>query len=508
MENNADKIKSTLGQMLDAKRLAHTFAVCETAVILAERFGADKSKAYLAALVHDCARGYDGKELKTYCNEHSIELDDYMKNDINPVHALVGADMAKRRFGIDDEEIISAIKNHAVGCENMTLLDKIILVADAIEPHRTGSDADEARNAAEQDLDETIVPVMRIKSYYLSGKPMHPYSYMMLNKLRETKLYFAWVQRICADKDIAINGKMTHVKDGKLFCVSSSIGNLYLKKTGNFIIDELTFTQKLMELGLISLPEWIGYDHDMSVCLMRDMGGCDLSLLPTLDMETSLNMFISLSRLQKDSIQYVESKGFCGVDYRISTMLEELEDLPETAYTMLSDTQYRITQEETEKLKQNAEHIKTMLESIKNSCLPDTIHHGDLGTYNVRVIDGKSIFYDWGCGGVSHPFFDTFRLLSSIRGKLPADVPAKEMIIDTYLGEWLEYGNREELKNIFTAINGLAGFYMAYVKYIKTRDVHLSFANNMEAIAAHCLEPNNRYATASTYLKRFIANEF
>jgi len=72
----------------------------------------------------------------------------------------------------------------------------------------------------------------------------------------------------------------------------------------------------------------------------------------------------------------------------------------------------------------------------------------------------------------------------------------------------LDYGNYEELKNIFTAIDGLAGFYMAYVKYIRTRDVHISFDNNMEAIAEHCLEQNNRYATASTYLKRFIANDF
>ena len=431
-----------------------------------------------------------------------------MKNDINPVHALVGADMAKRRFGINDEKIISAIKNHAVGCENMTLLDKVILVADAIEPHRTGSDADEARNAAENDIDEAIAPVMRIKSYYLQGKPMHPNSGMMLDKLSETKLYFDWVQRICAEKNITINGKITHIKDGKLFCISSSIGDLYLKKAGSFIIDELTFKLNLMELGLVSLPEWIGYDHDMSVCLMRDMGGFDLSLLPSLDMETAFNMFISLSRLQKDSIQYVESKDICGVDYRIGAMLEELEDLPEIAYTMLSDTQYRITRDETEKLKRNTEHIKMVLKSIKKSCLPDTIHHGDLGTYNVRIINGKAIFYDWGCGGVSHPFFDTFRLLSSIRGKLPTDVSAKDMILDTYLGEWLEYGSREELKNIFTAIDGLAGFYMAYVKYIRTRDVHLSFANNMEAIAAHCLEPNNRYATASTYLKRFIANDF
>jgi 8-oxo-dGTP diphosphatase len=327
-------------------------------------------------------------------------------------------------------------------------------------------------------------------------------------KLIETKLYFNWVQRICTEKNIKIIGRMTHVKDGKLFCVSSNIGDLYLKKTTSFIIDELTFTLKLMELGIINLPEWIGYDHDMNVCLMRNMGGSDLSLLPTLEMETSLNMFTSLSRLQKDSIQYVKSEGFYGFDYRIGTMLAELEDLPESAYKMLSDTQYRITRDEVEKLKRNAKHITALLESIKKSCLPDTIHHGDLGTYNVRIIDGKCIFYDWGCGGVSHPFFDTFRLLSSIRGKLPTDVAAKEMIIDTYLGEWLEYGSYKELKNIFMTIDGLAGFYMAYVKYIRARNLHITFTNKPEAISADGLGLDMRYSTAATYLKRFITNDF
>jgi hypothetical protein len=250
--------------------------------------------------------------------------------------------------------------------------------------------------------------------------------------------YFDWVKKVCAEKNIVLSGKITQITDAKLFCVSSSVGNLYLKKTTAFINDELSFTHKLMELGIINLPEWIGYDHDMKVCLMRDMGGSDLSLLPSLDMETSKNMFISLSRIQKDSVQYVKSKDFCGFDYKIGTMLEEMRELPESAYKMLSVTQHRLTREEAEKLKRNTEHARTVLESINGLILPDTIHHGDLGTYNVRIVDGKSIFYDWGCGGVSHPFFDTFRLLSSIRGKLPTDVPTKEIIIATYLKRFIE----------------------------------------------------------------------
>ena len=125
MNDKLTEIKDTLKEMLDETRFAHTIAVCETAVMLAERFGADKEKAYLTALLHDCARGLNTEQQRAYCKENGIVLDEYMENDINPVHALIGADMAKRRFGIDDEEILNAISRHAVGCEDMTLLDKI-----------------------------------------------------------------------------------------------------------------------------------------------------------------------------------------------------------------------------------------------------------------------------------------------------------------------------------------------------------------------------------------------
>ena len=320
--------------------------------------------------------------------------------------------------------------------------------------------------------------------------------------------YLDWAEKTCAEKNIRINKKLTHIKDEKLFCISSDIGDLYLKKTGNFIVDELMFTHKLMELGIISQPEWIGYNPNMQIFLMRDMGGSDLSLLPSLDMDTSINMFVSLANIQKKSIQYVKSKELYGFDYTIDTMLKETNDLPELSYEMLLDTKYRLSQNEAEKLKQNTKHVRTVLESVKKSCLPDTVHHGDLGTYNVRVVDSKSIFYDWGCGGVSHPFFDTFRLISSIRNKLPTNIPAKEIIVDAYLREWSEYGSHKELSNIFAAIDGLVEFYMTYVKYIRAKILHLSYAVKPEATSADGSWLDERYSMAATYLKRFIENNF
>jgi len=179
-----DEILNKLKQTLPEKRFTHTLAVCEVAVQLAERFGVDKDQAYLAALLHDCARGLNTEQQLEYCRKHEIELDDYMKSDINPVHALIGAHMAEREFGVTDNDVLNAIHRHVVGCEDMTLLDKIIFVADGIERNRTGNDAENARAAAKNNLNEAVVIVATtIKSYYLQGKPMHPHSIRMVNKL-------------------------------------------------------------------------------------------------------------------------------------------------------------------------------------------------------------------------------------------------------------------------------------------------------------------------------------
>ena len=333
----------------------------------------------------------------------------------------------------------------------------------------------------------------------------------MTNKIENAEIilvYSDWVKKICAQKGILLNGELTPVKDDKLFCILSNIGDLYLKKTTNFINDELDFTLKLMDSGIIDLPEWVGYNRDMKICLMRDMGGADLSSLPSLDMQTTQSMFDYLAQIQKKSIQFVKSKDFYGFDYTTGTMLEELKDLPETAYEMLSDTPYKITRDETTKLERNTKYVKSLLVTINSFYLPDAIHHGDLGAYNVRVVDGKCIFYDWGCGGRAHPFFDTVRLLSSMRNKLPADKNARNTIVDAYLGEWSEYGSHDELKNIFALMSRLYGFYMLYCKYTRTRNLHRSYVANPNLISADGLGLDNRYATASTYIKRFIETDF
>jgi len=104
----------------------------------------------------------------------------------------------------------------------------------------------------------------------------------------------------------------------------------------------------------------------------------------------------------------------------------------------------------------------------------------------------------------TYPFFDTVRLLYSSRGKLPTDMPAKQMIIEAYLQEWLEYGSYEELSNTFAAMDGLLAFYMAYVKYIRARNLHLAWAEKPETTPDDGAGLNTRYETTAIYLKEFI----
>ena len=177
-----EEIVSSLRESLTDVRFDHTMGVCEAAVSLAIKFGESKEKAYLAALLHDCGRILNVGELLKYCNQYGIELDEYVKKDVNLIHALVGADMAKRHYGVDDDYVLTAVKRHTTGCADMTLLDKIIFVADAIEPNRAGKDVDEARHAAEYDLDAALPLALRVKTRYITAfnGTLHPDSVQML----------------------------------------------------------------------------------------------------------------------------------------------------------------------------------------------------------------------------------------------------------------------------------------------------------------------------------------
>lgn len=140
MKYKAKKLDKNLLEVLAStlrpKRLAHTMGVAYTATSLAFCHGADAGKAELAGLLHDCAKYYTGEELRTLCEKHNIELSPVECTNTALIHAKFGAWLAKERYGIQDEEILSAIFCHTTGKPNMTILEKIIYAADYIEPGR------------------------------------------------------------------------------------------------------------------------------------------------------------------------------------------------------------------------------------------------------------------------------------------------------------------------------------------------------------------------------------
>lgn len=145
------KILEYIRNNLKESRLQHTYRVAETAVAMARREGADVRKAEIAALLHDCARNLPPEKLNSLVEE--LGLPDRYRDNVNLSHSKVGAAFAGRLFNIDDREILDAISYHTTGRCRMTTLEKIVFLADAIEPGRDYPGVEAIRDAAEESLD-------------------------------------------------------------------------------------------------------------------------------------------------------------------------------------------------------------------------------------------------------------------------------------------------------------------------------------------------------------------
>ena len=157
VKNMVDEIYAKLEKSLSAKRLKHSVGVSETAVALAEHYGADIEKARLAGLLHDCAREMTSNILLKIAEVSGIVLNNIEKCQIALLHAPVGAIVASRDYGIDDEEICQAISRHTVGGPELELLDKIIFLADFIEPGRDFPGVDKMRVLAWTYLSDAVL---------------------------------------------------------------------------------------------------------------------------------------------------------------------------------------------------------------------------------------------------------------------------------------------------------------------------------------------------------------
>ncbi len=176
-----ETMQEKLQSALSVKRYIHTMGVSEEAVKLAEIYGTpvDCEKARVAGLLHDCAKDYP-KELRIrFCKEYKVKTDDIMEQQPDLMHPFLGAEVAKREYQIQDEEILNAIRYHTTGRANMTLLEKIVFIADYIEPHREKFEGlEEARRLAYLDLNLAMKFILEQTIAFVKqrGRLLHPLS--------------------------------------------------------------------------------------------------------------------------------------------------------------------------------------------------------------------------------------------------------------------------------------------------------------------------------------------
>jgi predicted HD superfamily hydrolase involved in NAD metabolism len=153
--NREALIEAVSAQMPD-KRWQHTLGVMQSSVKLAERYGADPSRAETAAILHDVAKYWPVERMKEIIEQNGLSLE-LLKYDKQLWHAEVGAFVAEQEYGITDEEVLGAIRFHTSGREGMTLLEKIVCLADYIEPGRDFPGVEEIRRLSEVSLEEGLI---------------------------------------------------------------------------------------------------------------------------------------------------------------------------------------------------------------------------------------------------------------------------------------------------------------------------------------------------------------
>ncbi len=171
-EYDFSKMKKKLAKYLDEDRFEHTMGVMYTCAALAMVHGSDLADAQAAGLLHDCAKCIPNKKKLKMCSEHRIPVTDFEREHPFLIHAKLGAYLAREKYDIHDADILSAITYHTTGRPAMTVLEKIVYIADYIEPMRNKAPhLEHIRRAAFQDLDECMYEILNDTLEYLEENP-------------------------------------------------------------------------------------------------------------------------------------------------------------------------------------------------------------------------------------------------------------------------------------------------------------------------------------------------
>jgi predicted HD superfamily hydrolase involved in NAD metabolism len=180
-------VKSSLQKRLSPKRFVHTLGVMKEADKLARFYHAPVEKARWAALLHDCAKEYSTDKKVALCKQWGISLHGPHTAQIDLTHGPMGAESAKRDYYVTDPEVLQAIRYHSTGHGAMTVLDKVIMLADYIEPYREDyPPLAQMRKLAYTDINKALRMGIKytIKEEEEHKNPVHPASFDALEALK------------------------------------------------------------------------------------------------------------------------------------------------------------------------------------------------------------------------------------------------------------------------------------------------------------------------------------
>ncbi len=184
------QLRQTVIGLLKPGRVAHVLGCRDTAVELARRWGADETDAARAALLHDITKALDGPLQLTLCRSYGMILDDFSVQNPKTLHALTGSLVAQRIFG-ENDAVVSAIRSHTTGKAGMNTLEKIIYVADYMEPNRDFPGVETLRRLAYTDLDgalqlglEMTLQMLREQGRTISPQSQQALAWLINNKVK------------------------------------------------------------------------------------------------------------------------------------------------------------------------------------------------------------------------------------------------------------------------------------------------------------------------------------
>ncbi len=162
------KLRKGMSKIQDSKRYEHTLAVAYTAANLAACYGENVNHAMTAGMLHDCAKCLPEEKLLSICEKRHIQIsrEEYKKPSL--LHAKAGSYLAGKKYHVSDQDILNAIHNHTTGRPGMSLLEKIIFVADYMEPgRRQAPRLEQIRRTAFVDLDRAVLLILEDTLNYL-----------------------------------------------------------------------------------------------------------------------------------------------------------------------------------------------------------------------------------------------------------------------------------------------------------------------------------------------------